>query len=98
MRYVRSELQKFRRGKSSEDGTIIEAAIDAFNDVIIESRRADSSPDLFSKVKINESSGDVLIIRVLLRDEVSRRLDQGLLDVGSLDLVIERQVALDLYL
>ena len=95
---VAVQLLKFRLGVVFQQVLVVLAHVHQSGDVLIQVGRLELAVGLLAQVEDGQTGSHVLVVRALLGDEVSSSLDDGLVDVGGTDTVIELDVGLELHL
>ncbi len=96
--HVRVQLFEFGLGVVFQQVFIVLAHVDQTSHVLVEVGRFELAIGLLAQVEDGQTGSHVLVVRGLLGDEVSRCLDDGFVNVGGTDTVIELDVRLELYL
>jgi hypothetical protein len=77
---------------------VVLAHVHQSGDVLIQVGRLELAVGLLAQVEDGQTGSHVLVVRALLGDQVSSSLDDGLVDVGGTDTVIELDVGLEFHL
>ena len=92
------ELLEFGLGVVLQQVLVVLAHVHQLGDVLVEVGRLELTIGLLAQVEDGQTGGHVLVIRALLGDKVSSGLDDGFVDVGGTDAVIELDVGFELHL
>ncbi len=92
------QLFEFSLGVVFQQVLVVLAHVHQTSHVLVEVGRFELAVGLLAQVEDGQTGCHVLVVRGLLGDEVSRRLDDGFVNVGGTDTVIELDVGFELYL
>ena len=95
---VAVQLLEFGLGIVGQQVLVVLAHVYQTGDVLVEVGRLELAVRLLAQVEDGQTGGHVLVIRALFGDQVSSGLDDGFVDVGGTDTVIELDVGLELHL
>ena len=95
---VAVELLEFGLGIVGQQVLVVLAHVYQTGDVLVEVGRLELAVGFLAQVEDGQTGSHVLVIRTLLGDQVSSGLDDGFVDIGGTDTVIELDVGLEFHL